>query len=99
MQRKKAIVDEKIAQAQEEHGMFLVTYRQWQGKSSSAFGMAARSLGHGLQIGHSGQFIQGRAQHRRETFFRTFPEQVRLITLMARLHLGKPRTARRYRQG
>lgn len=76
MQRKKAIVDEKIAQAQEEHGLLLVLTGNGKGKSSSAFGMAARSLGHGLQIGIV-QFIKGARSTGEETFFRRFPEQVR----------------------
>lgn len=76
MQRKKAIVEEKIAQAQEEHGLLLVLTGNGKGKSSSAFGMAARSLGHGLQIGIV-QFIKGARSTGEETFFRRFPEQVR----------------------
>lgn len=76
MQRKKAIVDEKIAQAQEEHGLLLVLTGNGKGKSSSAFGMAARSLGHDLQIGIV-QFIKGARSTGEETFFRRFPEQVR----------------------
>ncbi|WP_394242216.1 cob(I)yrinic acid a,c-diamide adenosyltransferase [Halopseudomonas laoshanensis] len=76
MQRKKAIVDEKIAQAQQEHGLLLVLTGNGKGKSSSAFGMAARSLGHGLQVGIV-QFIKGARSTGEETFFRRFPEQVR----------------------
>lgn len=76
MQRKKAVVDEKIAQAQGEHGLLLVLTGNGKGKSSSAFGMAARSLGHGLQIGIV-QFIKGARSTGEETFFRRFPEQVR----------------------
>lgn len=75
MQRKKAIVDEKIAQAQDEHGLLLVLTGNGKGKSSSAFGMAARSLGHGLQVGIV-QFIKGARSTGEETFFRRFPEQV-----------------------
>jgi cob(I)alamin adenosyltransferase len=76
MQRKKAVIDEKIAQAQSEHGLLLVLTGKGKGKSSSAFGMAARSLGHGLQIGIV-QFIKGARSTGEETFFRRFPEQVR----------------------
>ncbi|MFN3580506.1 MAG: cob(I)yrinic acid a,c-diamide adenosyltransferase [Pseudomonas sp.] len=76
MQRKKAVVDEKIAQAQDEHGLLLVLTGNGKGKSSSAFGMAARSLGHGMQVGIV-QFIKGARSTGEETFFRRFPEQVR----------------------
>ena len=46
------------------------------GKSSSAFGMLARSMGHGMQCGVV-QFIKGRNSTGEEIFFRRFPEQVR----------------------
>ena len=76
MQRKKAVIDDKIAQAQEEHGLLLVLTGNGKGKSSSAFGMAARSLGHGFKVGIV-QFIKGARSTGEETFFRRFPEEVR----------------------
>ena len=51
MQRKKALIDEKIAQAQDEYGLLLVHTGNGKGKSSSAFGMVARALGHGVKVG------------------------------------------------
>ena len=50
MQRKKSVIDEKIAQAQGERGVFLVNSGNGKGKSSSAFGMVARALGHGMKV-------------------------------------------------
>ena len=41
MQRKKAVVDAKIAEAQDEYGLLLVHSGNGKGKSSSAFGMVA----------------------------------------------------------
>ena len=76
MQRKKALMDEKIAQAQDEHGLLLVLTGNGKGKSSSAFGMAARALGHGMQVGIV-QFIKGSSSTGEETFFRRFPDEVR----------------------
>jgi cob(I)alamin adenosyltransferase len=75
MQRKKAVVDEKIAQARDEHGLLLVHTGNGKGKSSSAFGMVARALGHGLKVGVV-QFIKGGMSTGEETFFRRFPEEV-----------------------
>ncbi|WP_236171653.1 cob(I)yrinic acid a,c-diamide adenosyltransferase [Pseudomonas pseudonitroreducens] len=75
MQRKKAVVDEKIAQAQGERGVFLVNSGNGKGKSSSAFGMVARALGHGMRVGVV-QFIKGAATTGEEAFFRRFPEEV-----------------------
>ncbi|SFB35962.1 cob(I)yrinic acid a,c-diamide adenosyltransferase [Azotobacter beijerinckii] len=76
MQRKKAVVDGKIAQATDEHGLLLVHTGNGKGKSSAAFGMVARALGHGLRVGVV-QFIKGAATTGEEAFFRRFPEQVR----------------------
>ncbi len=49
MERKKAVIDEKIAQARDERGVLLVHSGNGKGKSSSAFGMVARALGHGMK--------------------------------------------------
>jgi cob(I)alamin adenosyltransferase len=76
MQRKKAVVDEKIAEAQDEYGLLLVHTGNGKGKSSSAFGMVARALGHGIKVGVV-QFIKGAASTGEETFFRRFPDEIR----------------------
>ncbi|MDH2242703.1 cob(I)yrinic acid a,c-diamide adenosyltransferase [Pseudomonas sp. GD03909] len=76
MQRKKALIDEKIAEAQDEYGLLLVHTGNGKGKSSSAFGMVARALGHGIKIGVV-QFIKGAASTGEEAFFRRFPDEVR----------------------
>ncbi len=76
MQRKKAVMDEKIAEAQDEYGLLLVHTGNGKGKSSSAFGMLARALGHGMKVGVV-QFIKGAASTGEEAFFRRFPDEVR----------------------
>ncbi|KDD69780.1 cob(I)yrinic acid a,c-diamide adenosyltransferase [Pseudomonas mandelii] len=76
MQRKKAVIDERIANSPNECGLLLVLTGNGKGKSSSAFGMLARSMGHGMQCGVV-QFIKGRSSTGEELFFRRFPEQVR----------------------
>lgn len=76
MQRKKAIVDAKIESAQAEGGLILVHTGNGKGKSSSAFGMVARALGHGMKVGVV-QFIKGAMPTGEELFFRRFPEEVR----------------------
>lgn len=73
MQRKKTVVDEKIAQAKQDKGLIVVTTGNGKGKSSSAFGMVARALGHGMRVGII-QFIKGAATTGEEAFFRRFPE-------------------------
>jgi cob(I)alamin adenosyltransferase len=76
MQRKKALIDEKVAEAQDEYGLLLVHTGNGKGKSSSAFGMVARALGHGIKVGVV-QFIKGAASTGEEAFFRRFPDEVR----------------------
>ena len=76
MQRKKAVIDERIANTPNECGLLLVLTGNGKGKSSSAFGMLARAMGHGMQCGVV-QFIKGRNSTGEELFFRRFPEQVR----------------------
>lgn len=72
MQRKKAVVDAAIERADRDQGLLLVLTGNGKGKSSSAFGMAARALGHGMKVGVA-QFIKGRSDTGEEGFFRRDP--------------------------
>jgi len=72
-QRHKEIVDAKIARASENRGVVLVHTGNGKGKSSSAFGMVARALGHNMRVGVV-QFIKGSSPTGEEAFFRRFPE-------------------------
>ena len=72
-QRQKEIVDAKIAHATENRGVIVVLTGNGKGKSSSAFGMVARALGHNMRVGVV-QFIKGSSTTGEETFFRRFPE-------------------------
>lgn len=69
MQRKKEIVDEAIARADHDKGLLVVLTGNGKGKSSSAFGMVARALGHGMKVAVA-QFIKGRGDTGEENFFR-----------------------------
>jgi len=51
MQRRKARIDARVAAATEERGVVLVLTGSGKGKSSSAFGMLARALGHDMRVG------------------------------------------------
>lgn len=75
MQRKKEVVDSKIAEATTEKGLILINTGNGKGKSSSGFGMVARALGHGMRVGIV-QFIKGSYQTGEEAFFRRFPDEV-----------------------
>lgn len=72
MARKKAVVDEKIAEANAERGVLLVNTGNGKGKSSAGFGLVARALGHDMQVGVV-QFIKGRSDTGEEAFFRSQP--------------------------
>ncbi len=73
MQRRKAVVDARIAAAVQDRGVPLVLTGAGKGKSSSAFGMVARALGHGMRVGVV-QFIKGSFPTGEEAFFRRFQE-------------------------
>jgi len=73
MARKKAAVDGAIARATLDKGLLLVLTGNGKGKSSSAFGMVARALGHGMKVGVC-QFIKGRSDTGEEAFFRRHPD-------------------------
>ena len=58
MQKRKEIVDAKVAQADEERGIVIVITGNGKGKTTSAWGTVARSLGYGYKV-HVTQFIKG----------------------------------------
>jgi cob(I)alamin adenosyltransferase len=75
MERKKAIIDAKIAAADKQIGIIIVNTGNGKGKSSSGFGMAIRAMGHGMKVGVV-QFIKGAMATGEEKFLRRFPDEV-----------------------
>jgi cob(I)alamin adenosyltransferase len=75
MERKKAIIDAKIAAADKQIGVIIVNTGNGKGKSSSGFGMVMRALGHGMKVGVV-QFIKGAMSTGEEQFLRRFPGEV-----------------------
>lgn len=75
MERKKAVIDAKIAAADKEIGIIIVNTGNGKGKSSSAFGMVTRALGHSMKVGVV-QFIKGAMSTGEEKFLRRFPDEV-----------------------
>ena len=67
MVKKKVVIDAAIAKADVEKGLLLVLTGNGKGKSSSAFGMVARALGHGMKVGVA-QFIKSRRDTGEEAF-------------------------------
>ncbi len=72
MQRKKEVIDKHIAEASETRGVFLINTGNGKGKSSAAFGLLARALGHGMKAVVV-QFIKSRSDTGEEAFFRNAP--------------------------
>ena len=68
MQAVKEKQDQKIAAANQERGVSILLAGPGKGKSSSAFGMLARSLGHGHKVAVV-QFLKGAMSTGEELFF------------------------------
>ena len=75
MERKKAIIDAKIAAASKDIGIIIVNTGNGKGKSSSGFGMVVRAMGHGMKVAVV-QFIKGAMSTGEEQFLRRFPDEV-----------------------
>lgn len=71
----KAVVDAKIAAAQQDKGLLLVLTGNGKGKSSSAFGMVARTLGYGRKAAVF-QFIKGAENVGERAFFASHPDVI-----------------------
>jgi cob(I)alamin adenosyltransferase len=74
MARKKEVVDAAIAAATDKRGVLVVNTGNGKGKSSAAFGMVARALGHGQRVAVV-QFIKGRSDTGEEAFFQQYALQ------------------------
>ena len=80
MARIKAARDKIMATKTVERGILLVNTGKGKGKSSSAFGMVMRCLGHGMKVGIV-QFIKGAWETGEAKFLARFPDQVTIKTL------------------
>ncbi len=75
MKRRKAFIDREIAQASASRGIIVVNTGDGKGKSSSAFGMVARAMGHGMKVVVI-QFIKGAMPTGEEQFYARFPSEI-----------------------
>ena len=74
MAKKKAARAKILATKTEERGLLIVHTGTGKGKSSAAFGMVARALGHGQRVAVV-QFIKGRSDTGEEAFFQQYAQQ------------------------
>ena len=73
MQRVQAAREKMQARRTLERGLLIVHTGNGKGKSSSAFGMAIRSLGWGLKVGIV-QYVKGAWETGEKTFFHAYPD-------------------------
>ena len=72
MQRKKQVIDQKVGAADTARGVLLVNTGNGKGKSSAAFGVAARALGHGMKVAVV-QFVKSRTDTGEEAILGRVP--------------------------
>ncbi len=75
MKKKKAARDKILASKTEEKGLIIVHTGKGKGKSTAAFGMVFRALGHGFRVGIV-QFVKGKWGTGERTILEKFTEQV-----------------------
>jgi len=90
MVQKKKIIDAAIAASDQQKGLLLVLTGNGKGKSSSAFGMVARALGHGMKVGVV-QFIKSRTDTGEEAFFSSHIHRIEPKILQRQKKVGKLR--------
>ena len=76
MQRRKEIQDQRVGNASHEKGLVIVHTGSGKGKTTAAFGMALRTLGHGRRVAII-QFIKGTRDTGERRAFAHWGEQLR----------------------
>lgn len=75
MQNRKAVQDAEVAAKTVEKGLLIVNTGPGKGKSTAAFGLALRTLGHGGRVGVV-QFIKGAWRTGEREAFATFGDRI-----------------------
>ena len=75
MAKKKAARDKILATKTEERGLIIVHTGKGKGKSTAAFGMVFRAIGHGFKVGIV-QFVKGKWGTGERDVLEKFPDQV-----------------------
>lgn len=80
MLRRRAARDRMMAEKTEERGLLIVHTGTGKGKSTAAFGMAMRAIGHGMKVGIV-QFVKGAWTSGERAVFERFPDLVEIKAL------------------
>ncbi len=80
MAKKKAAREKMLASKTNEKGLVVVHTGKGKGKSTAAFGMVCRALGHGFHVGVV-QFVKGRWETGERAVLDAFADQVTLKTM------------------
>jgi cob(I)alamin adenosyltransferase len=78
--KRKAARDKILATKTIEKGLLIVHTGKGKGKSTAAFGLVMRALGHGMRVGIV-QFVKGKWQTGERDVLEHFPEQVEIRTM------------------
>jgi len=78
--KKKAARDKMLATKTIEKGLVIVHTGKGKGKSTAAFGLAARALGNGLKVGVI-QFVKGKWETGERVVLEKFPDQITIKTM------------------
>ena len=73
MEKKKAARDKIMSAKTETRGLVIVHTGKGKGKSTAAWGLAVRALGHGQRVGIV-QFVKGKWETGERSIFESFPE-------------------------
>jgi cob(I)alamin adenosyltransferase len=80
MERLKASVDRRIAEAQQEKGLIIVHTGAGKGKTTAALGMALRCIGHGWKVAVV-QFFKGAIDTAEERVLKWFGDQMTFLRM------------------
>jgi cob(I)alamin adenosyltransferase len=75
MRKRKAAQDRIVATKTVEKGLLIVHTGAGKGKSTAAFGMAVRAVGHGMKVGVI-QFVKGAMTTGEKAVFDRFPDEI-----------------------
>ncbi len=78
--KRKAAREKMLATKTKEKGLLIVHTGKGKGKSTAAFGLAARAIGNGMKVGIV-QFVKGKWQTGERLVLEKFPDQVTIRTM------------------